>query len=133
MVACLCLLLSFQAYSQSDDVRTLLEQRIIETNKVLPVSAMQGLVFKEMFVADYSVCEVYEVDERYISFASLKRKKGMMKKTLLKRYREDSTLKSWAKMAVECNMDIVIRYVSKQSKDSFETVLKTKDLAKCLY
>lgn len=128
-VACF---LSLQAFAQSGNAREMLEKRVAETNKVLPVSVQQGITFKNMYVEDFFVYEIQEIDERYISFTSLKHKKGLMKKTILKKYGEDPNLMTFAQMVVECNMDIVIRCVCKQSGESFEMVLKTSELEKTL-
>ena len=125
----LFLMIPFQMFAQLDDEREKLRVRVEETNKVLPVSAMKGLVFAKKYISELSVYEVHEVDEVYISFSALKRKKGLMKKNLLKKYAEDPNLYSFAKLVVDCNMDIVIQYVSKQSGDTFQIILKTKDLA----
>ena len=124
--------ISLHLSAQSSEMREELEKRVEETNKVLPVSAMCGLVFQKKYIFESSVYEVHEVDEMYISLMSLKNKRGQMKKTLLKKYAEDPTLMSFAYMVVECNMDIVIQYVSKQTGDSFQMVLKTKELAKSI-
>ena len=124
--------LSFHVFAQSDDIRAKLEQRVEETNKILPLSVKQGLVYKKNYIDNYTVYEIHEIDETYISFSALKHNKRLMKRTILKRYGEDTNLKSFAKLAVDCNMDVVIRYVSKQSSDFFELIIKTKDLEKCL-
>lgn len=132
MMIILFLTLVLQVSAQANESRDILEKRVEEVNKVLPVSAMRGLVFQKKYISDMSVIEVHEVDELYISLSSLKNKRGSMKKTLLKRYKEEPNLCSFSKLVVDCNMDIVIQYVSKQSKKSFQIVLKTKELARLL-
>lgn len=128
----LCFFVSQQSLAQTSDTREILEQRVEEINKILPVSTMQGFVLQKMYIVDSSVYEILEVNERYISLASLRHKKGTMKKGLLDKYGKDSNLLSFAQIVVECNMDLVYLYVSKQSGDSFQIVFKTKELAKCV-
>lgn len=132
MMIILFLALVLQVSAQANESRDILEKRVEEVNKVLPVSSMRGLVFQKKYISDMSIIEVHEVDELYISLSSLKNKRGSMKKTLLKRYKEEPNLRSFSELAVDCNMDIVIQYVSKQSKKSFQIILKTKELARLL-
>ena len=120
------------ATSQISNSRELLENNIEEVNKVLPVSVQQGMVFVKKYISDNSVYEIHEIDEQYVSFSLFSKKEKLIKKTLLKRYSEDPRLISFAMLVVECNMNIVVNYISKQTKESFQLVLSTKDLIKCL-
>lgn len=112
--------------------REKLEKKIGETSKVLPVVAAKGVMYTQEYISGNSVYEVNEIDENYISLALLGKRKGTMKKTLLQQYGIDPNLISFAQMVVECNMDIVVRYVSKQSGKSFSITLSKKELSKCL-
>ena len=128
---CFMCFLGVDALAQST-VREELEKRIEEKNKALPFSAMQGIVFKKTYISDYSIYEIHEIDEKYFSWPLLKHNKGAMKKNLLKEYGENPHIISLILMMIECNMDMVIQYVSKQSGESFQIVLKTNELAKCI-
>jgi len=123
---------SLNATSQISNSRELLENNIEEVNKVLPVSVQQGMVFVKKYISENSVYEIHEIDEQYVSFSLFSKKEKLIKKTLLKRYSEDPRLISFAMLVVECNMNIVVNYISKQTKESFQLVLSTKDLIKCL-
>lgn len=99
--------------------REKLEKKIEETSKVLPIVAAKGVLYTQKYISDNSVYEVNEIDENYVSLALLGKRKGTMKKTFLQQYGIEPNLISFARMVVECNMDIVVRYVSKQSDKFF--------------
>ena len=128
-VACI---FSYNVAAQTSNSREQLENNIEEVNKVLPVSVQQGMVFVKKYISENSVYEIHEIYEQYVSFSLLSKKGKTMKRTLLKRYSEDPRLISFAMLVVDCNMNIVVNYVSKQTKETFQLVLSTKDLIKCL-
>ena len=129
-LAIACLL--FTNITAQTTTREKLENKIAETNKVLPFVAAKGVMYIQEYISDNSVYEVNEIDENYVSFALLSKSKGTMKKTLLQQYGIEPNLISFAQMVVECNMDIVYRYVSKQSGKSFSITLSKKELSKCI-
>lgn len=118
--------------AQSLGPREKLETEVEEINKVLPISVQQGVVFKKKYIYENSLYEVHEIDENYVSLSLLSKKKNTMKKTLLEKYGTDPNLISTTQLVVECNMDIVIHYVSKQSGKSFNITFSKKELSKCL-
>ena len=112
--------------------RERLENKIAETNKMLPVVAAKGVIYTQEYISGNSVYEVNEIDENYVSLAELRMMKKKMKRTLLMQYSIESNLMAYARMIVECKMDIVVKYISKQSGKSFSITLSNKDLLKCL-
>ena len=112
--------------------REAIENKKAETKGLLPYVVAKGVMYRQEYISDNSVYEVFEIDENDIPFILLSSRKGTMKKTLLQQYGIEPNLISLAQMVVECNMDIVYRYVSKQSGKAFSITLSTKELSKCL-
>lgn len=116
----------FTGVSAQTTTREKLDKEIEETSKVLPIVAAKGVMYTQEYTWGNSAYEVNVIDENYVSLALLIKRKGTLKKTLLQQYGTEPNLIFFVQKVVECNMDIVVQYVSKQSGKSFSITLSKK-------
>lgn len=132
LILSLACFLSIQVMAQIGDAKSKLEKKVEEINAVLPVSVLQGMFFTREYISDNRLYVENQIDEDYVSLAYLVENQKQMKANLLNSYVTNPQLLITVELVVECDMDIAIRYVSKQSGKYCLIILETDELKKGL-
>ena len=93
----------------------------------------RGIIALKQYIDGNSLITLNEVDSRQASFESIKSRAGKMKSTFLGMYCIEPVLFKKASLVIDCDMQIVERYVNKQTQDVFDIVMTKEDLIENIY
>jgi len=110
-----------------------LEKRVKQTQKAYPMQVSRGIIALKQYIDGNSLITLNEVDSRLASFESIKSRAGKMKSTFLGMYCLEPALFKKASLVIDCDMQIVERYVNKQTQDVFDIVMTKEDLVENIY
>lgn len=127
----ICIIITAITYGQDSYVE--LKKHIKSANKHYPVQVSRGVIAVKKVIEDSSLVTINEVDDALTSFYKLKSRSAKMKNTFLGMYGIEPTLNKTASLVIGCKMQIVERYVCKQTREIFDIVLRKEELRNVLY
>lgn len=110
-----------------------LEKRVKQTSKAYPMQVSRGIIALKQYIDGNSLVTLNEVDTKQASFESIKRRAEKMKSTFLGMYCIEPVLFKKVSLVIDCDMQIIERYVNKQTQEVFDIVMTKEELIENIY
>lgn len=125
--------IAIPAYGYGQESYVALQKHIKSANKHYPLKVSRGIIATKKIIEDSSLVTINEVDDALTPFYYLKERSSKMKNTFLGMYSIEPTLNKTASLVVDCKMQIIERYVCKQTQEIIDIVLSREELLNSLY
>lgn len=108
-----------------------LNKYIKKSNKFYPMQISRGVFALKEYVEGNTLFYLYEIDEDYASFKEWKDRASKWKNS--RWYTRDIGTFNKLSMVINCNLQIIERFISKQTKESYDIVTTKDELIQELY